>query len=479
MSDLVERVVWPPRRHVPLPPVASTSLVLGLVVFFAGLLLWGRPSVEYHGTYRLTVRPAGGAALEEQSASALRDAVRRVATELAAAPPAGVRNARAAGDRPSVLLLRSELGLRIQVAGSTRDETAARLDGLLRRMELPGRLRSSERSGQFARIDFHREEAIHYEQRAWDALFDAVTGRLERSERRAAVARNGSDQPRVNPRWERLERKRTAMMDQLDTLRRDLTEDHPLVRHLRRQVDEVAQAQAEVPRFQSPQESSAAAVSTSAVSVSADGPVSQRVSGSTDDDASASSSFAVSAGPVPDAALWSDLWSGYQEARKELLQRLLADEKVVDRPRPISRPVLVWRVTTETVVPHVGRIAPAAFLAAFLLAVLVAFAAAWGCRRVRELTMLTTAEDVERHLGVPLAGELVAASTPHETLARERLRLERIRRFLRAARLVGEWGLAAMVVLAAVRVSADTTWFDVLKDHPLAALVALLAHGPA
>ena len=478
MNDLVERVVWPPRRHAPLPPVASTSLVLGLVAFFAGLLLWGRPTVKYHGTCRVTVRRAGGGAAGEQSGDALRDTVRRVAAELAAASPRGTRSAGAAGDRPSVLLLRGEPGLRIQVAGATRDETAARLDGLLRRMELPARLRSSETSSRFARIDFQREEAIHYEQRAWDALFDAVTARLERSEGGTAVVRKGTDPPPVNPRWERLERKRTTMMEQLEVLRRDLTEDHPLVQHLRRQIDEVAQAQAEVPRFKSPQESSPAPVSTSAVSVSADGPISQRVSGSADVSGSVGGA-AVST--VPDAALWGDLWRGYQQAREELLRRLLADKdaKVAQRSGSHRRPALVWRVATEPVVPHVVRIAPAAYFAALLLGLLVAGTAAWGCHRVRVLAMLTTAEDVERHLGVPLAGELVAASTPFEALAEERRRVERIRRFLHAARLVGEWGLAAMLLLATLRLASDVTWFGLLKDHPLAALVALLARGSA
>ncbi len=282
------------------------------------------------------------------------------------------------------------------------------------------------------------------------ALAEGSSGRMELSA--------GSDLPVVNPDWERLQEEFTQLTVELDELLRTVTANHPRVRHVTFQMDEVRRQLETTPQWVGSQ--LAGTPSTTSVSL-----------------ASAiypgSGSSGESQGVIPsEAASYQLAKRSYDEAirqREEAEMELAA--AMTRRLAVASDPSLrLGRVIASAALDDRagGLPSPGRVLGVALVAVLCGAATSWLGRQGR-LRRIGSVAQLQQILALPIVGQISMDPTPGQL---RRLRWSRVA--VRWVTRVAEAGLGLLVLLFLAGLLLQSSAARELLDNPLAAFLDVI-----
>ncbi len=507
-----------------MPARLYATVVVALAVFLGGLTFWGTPEVGYtvradvefpgEAPQFLSVRPesaeAGTIFAREQLRQQIADAIRATSDQLDAAGHSGVHAPVSEAEIQSVeqrlrltLAEESEAAtqLRIELSGVDRDWSIAFVGNFTRGLLVtPARKSDAEVTAQreILAAKWEVEQQHHYERKALYDLEGALTIGLEQLAQDGTLAagdvgtHSGDDavtsavmrtspQQRLNPQWEQLQEKFTQLGADLTELLKTVTANHPRVRALVAQMDEVRQQLEVTPKYEDRQMVKSQTIAEGmSVGSAAEGDTT-RPAGSDQAVAAAVATRFIPSSPsnlvTNDAGGFAALRRGYDQAirQREEAERDLASLLANRRAEREMGGLLVGRIVRPAMVAQTwgGRPSRWSLLVFGLTALFAGCCISWGGGAYGRCDVLATIDDVQRIVGAPLVGQISIAGTT----CRQRHMLVWTRA-IRWGTKVGELVLGTLVLLFLWHALAHSSVAEALRDNPLGTFMRTVTSAP-
>ena len=503
-----------------LPTRWYTSIVAALAVFFVGLTIWRVPvvgylvisEVEFSGSPPALLTagespPSPGVSLAEENtrqqiADAIREANRQLATEREEEVQQGVTDEQIRWVRQRLDVKTGggsgpETRMQILFEGTDPDWSLVLVDSLVRGMLVTRATASDSRTAAARKVrkaKWQVEQLRHYERKARFDLEDALNAHFEqlaegagRTVDRSTLAMNRevssvvsstSGQP-FNPAWERLQDEFAQLTTELQGLLKTVTANHPRVRDVTLQMDEIRRQLESTSKFADDASSHSQASAADEL---------RRGSGATGggwpqfENGQVASAVATQA--APEMAQGTDCGAdvvGYQhlrgrydeaiqdreEAERELSVTLALQQSAVsDLSAPVGH-----IIRPATLLQRIGgRPSSRCVLLIGLTALLCGSGIGWGGGVLRGARFVHTVSDLQGILAIPVVSQI--SLDPATAQVRRLLVWGRV---VRWSTRVCELVLGVMVLLFLLQALSGSPAAKELADNPLGTFVNLVA----
>ncbi len=503
-------------------PRLYSPTVVALAVFFIGLTIWRVPVVGYITTCEMEFPRATTAIspsdptpaiahsllaeeiMRQQVADAVREANRQYGAERGGQAEAGITDEQIRSIRQRLNVTTSggpggATRVELLFEGAEPNWSLALVDNLARNMLITHATTPDLRSSAARQIrgaKWRVDQLRHYERKARFDVEEAVNAYLElRSEgtvltadRAAPVTPTGvapavssAPQPQLNSEWEQLQDEFAQLTTELTDLLQTVTPNHPRVRDVTLQMEEIRRQLESTSQFQDAPASNSQAAATAWPETPA-GAVAGTGLAATGGPVAAATATEVSLETRPGAEHWAAA-AGYQHLRerydhaireREQAEREWSTMLAKQQTAIGSSPAKIGRIIRPaSLVRQVGgRPSNGCVLLIGLTAILCGAAVRWGGDAVAGPPRVSTVDDLQQTLSIPVVGQI--SIDPMPVHMRRRCRWSRAVRWSTRG---CELALGAMVLLFLLSAVSGGPAYAELMDNPLGAFVNRVAES--